>query len=246
MSFKRWIIKHGPTILNVLGSLCYVGGTVLAVQATPAAIDDIYNEKRELGVQKLTFKDVIRVTWRHYLPSLLAISSGAALTVGAICTNNKQKAALAAAGSLATAALEDYKSQTTKELGEAAAKKLRDKIAQNTIDEHPAEDDIIIDTGRGTTLAYEETSGRYFWTDINEIYAAENKVNQLMNEDGWAPLNELYYHLGLDNTTIGDSLGWNIDDGLVSVCLSSCLDHKQRPCVVITTSRLPMAGYDSY
>ena len=55
-----------------------------------------------------------------------------------------------------------------------------------------------------------------------------------MLSEMYISLNEFYDAIGLEQTGIGDDLGWNINrDGLIEIEFSSQLTEDDQPCVVI-------------
>ena len=50
---------------------------------------------------------------------------------------------------------------------------------------------------------------------------------------GYTSLNNFYYLIGLDETRVGETLGWNIANGRVELDLSSQLAKNDEPCVVL-------------
>ena len=63
---KVWTQKHSPEILIGIGVTGMITTTLLAVKATPRALDLIALEKEELKVDKLTTVETIRATWKLY------------------------------------------------------------------------------------------------------------------------------------------------------------------------------------
>ena len=59
------ISKHGPEILTGVGIAGMIGTTVMAVKATPKAIQLLEDKKKETGVEQLPVKEVVKATWRR-------------------------------------------------------------------------------------------------------------------------------------------------------------------------------------
>lgn len=62
---------------------------------------------------------------------------------------------------------------------------------------------------------------------------AENELNRRMRDEMYISLNDFYYEIGLNRTSIGDELGWNIDNGYIDLSFSSQLADDGTPCLVI-------------
>ena len=68
----------------------------------------------------------------------------------------------------------------------------------------------IINTGLGSTLCFDVTSGRYFLSDISKIKEGVSVFNAKLAQDEYKSLNDLYYELHLPYIDIGDVLGWDV------------------------------------
>ena len=97
---------------------------------------------------------------------------------------------------------------------------------------------------KGNTLCYDSISGRYFKSDIEKIKKAENELNKKMLNEMYLSLNEFYDELGLRPTSLGNELGWNIDDGLIDIHFSSQLSEDDQPCLVLDYCVAPRYGYE--
>ena len=60
----------------------------------------------------------------------------------------------------------------------------------------------------GPRLFYDEHSGRYFETTIEQVMNAEYHLNRNYILRGYAYLNEFYHFLGIEQTDYGSVLGW--------------------------------------
>ena len=63
-----------------------------------------------------------------------------------------------------------------------------------------------------TYLFYDEWSGRYFESTIENLMNAEYRINRNFVLRGYAFLRELYDFLGLDETDFGNTAGWAVCD----------------------------------
>ena len=106
-------------------------------------------------------------------------------------------------------------------------------MAKETLEKEPVENKEVIITAKGDTLCFDIVSGRYFKSDIDKLKKAENELNRQMRNEMYISLNEFYYEIGLESIKLGDSLGWNIDDGYINLRFSSQLATDGTPCLVI-------------
>ena len=245
-TMSRGASKHSPEILTGLGVAGMVTTVILAVKATPKAIqliDEARHEKqdaKEDQTEKLTLVETVKAAWKPYIPTVITGTASIACIIGASSVNARRNAALTAAYQLSTTALSEYKEKVVETIGEKKERTVREKVAQEKVSKIPVDNREIIITKKGETQFFEPLSGRYFKSDVDEIKRIVNELNKRMiGGEQYVSLTEFYIEIGLPGTIISDSLGWNVckdvieleypavkaDDG--SPCLS--LDYLTRP-----------------
>ena len=244
--FRFKVSKHSPEILTGIGIAGMIATSVLAVQATPKALKLIELKKEELEVETLAKKEVLKTTWKCYIPAAATGVISTACLIGASSVNIRRNAALAAAYTLSDTALREYREKVVETLGEKKDQVIREKIAEDHIKNDPVSTKEIIVTGKGNTRCYDLHSGRYFTSDIDLIKKAVNELNRQIVLDMYVSLNEFYDLLGLSHSDLGYDLGWNIDSGLVEIDFSSHLSEDNVPCLAIKYSVAPKYGYSDF
>lgn len=246
-TMKRGLGKHSPEILLGIGIASGITTTVLAVKVTPKALELIEKEKDRQNrtlieeskgpdcglITKLAPIEVVKVTWKCYIPAAISGVASIACLLGSHSVNAKRNAALATAYKLSETALNEYREKVVEEIGEEKEKAIRDKVAQKHLDENPVSKSEVIVTGSGKQLCYDGISGRYFESDIQTIRAAVNNINETMVYEMYAALNDFYNEIGLSNTDMGDELGWNLDDGLLEISYGAMVADDGRPCITL-------------
>ena len=243
-SIKGVLERHAPEILTGIGVAGMVTSTVLAVKATPKAFLLINDRKDELEVEKLPVTELVKTTWKCYIPAAVTCGASIACLVGASSVNFKRNAALATAYKLSEAALSEYKDAVIETIGEKKEQSVRDKVAEERLKKNPVSKSEIIVTGNGTTLCYDPVGNSYFKSNIQQIESAKNKLNARMLSENYVSLNDFYDELGIGPTKLGDDLGWDIyKDGLVEIAFSSQLAEDGTPCLVMDYSIAPRYEY---
>lgn len=230
--------KNSPEILTGIGVAGMVATTVMAVRATPKAlkmIDDLEWEKE----RDLTASEKVKACWKLYLPSAITGVTSVACVIGASSVNVHRNAALATAYTLSETALKEYKDKVLETFGEKKEQTVRDAIAKDKIEKNPVTNNEVIITNKGETLCYDTFTGRYFKSDIDKLKKAENALNRQLLMDGFVSLNELYNEIGLDDTKMGEQLGWDFEKGLVELRFSSQLASDGTPCLVLDFAVAP-------
>jgi hypothetical protein len=253
----RTIKENSPELLTGAAIAGVVATVVLAVKATPKALE----ERAEARDQKimmtpmataedveekiqLTVRETVKATWRCYVPATVAGVATISCIVGANAIGARRYIGALGAYTLVDRAFNEYKDKVIETIGENKERKVVESIHEDRIKNDPPSGDVLI-LGGGEVLCYDVLGGRYFKSDAESIRRAFNDVDALVLSDPYngASLNELYRALGLESTTLGAELGWNIDNRPEAV-FSSHLSECNIPCLAVGHKRLPVAGYD--
>lgn len=250
MNFNKWaksasiaFKKHSPEILTGIGVAGLIATSVMAVRATPKALQLIEQAGYEKGSDEnpimgneftpLTYAEMVKAAWKCYIPAAITGAMSVACIIGASSVNVKRNAALATAYTLSETALKEYKDKVIETIGERKHEEIQDAIAKDKVEKNPVSNREVIITEKGSTLCLDAISGRYFQSDIDLIKRAENEANRQILNEGYISLNDFYYALGLDSIKMGDEIGWNSNNGLLDIHFSSQLASDGRPCLVI-------------
>ena len=243
--FSQFIVDNAPGILTGVGILTMVATTVEAVRVTPKAMMLIENRKGELEVDDLQPTEIIKTTWKTYMPSLMLGVTSMACFLVASGIQSKRNALLATAYALSETALREYTTKVIETVGEKKEQEIRDAISKKRLAENPVSENTVVVTGNDSnTMFYDPLSGRYFMSDIEKIKKAVNNINRELNLERYVSLNDFYSEIQLKSIEIGQDLGWNIDKGLLDIYLSAQLNEECKPCVVINHRVPPFYGYD--
>jgi ribosomal protein L9 len=244
------VSKHSPELLTGLGIAGMITTTVLAVKATPKALDLIEQKREELypeSTQKLSPAETVKATWKCYVPAAVTGVTSVACLIGASSVNARRNAALATAYNLSATALSEYKEKVIETIGEKKEQAIRDKVAEEQVKKEPVNNSAIIVTSNGNTRCFDMATKRRFTSDIEQIKRIVNELNRRMiNGDDYCSLNDFYYELGLDRCDVGDELGWNVTRGLIEIEFSAQLDTDGVPCIVLNYAVAPKRGFNSW
>lgn len=254
---KFFITKNSPTILTGFGVAGLIGTTVTAVRATPKVMglidEEVYLKYISSGkgdfteyvgsdaydfshrINKLTSVEILKLSWKPYIPTVILGSISIACIIGANSVNLKRNAVLASLYSATAANLKDYEEKVKQLMGDKKHQNVKDNIAQDRVIANPPSKGDIIFTGKGDTLCMDAYSGRYFRSSVEAIKRAENAINRILLSQDTVSLNDFYYEIDLPAVKIGAGSVWDSEsryDG-VNVILSATLTEKQEPCLVI-------------
>ena len=243
-STRMFITKHSPEILTGIGITGMITSTVLAVKATPKALKLIENKKKEINTDNLNTIEIIKVAWKPYIPTVLVGLASATCIIGASATNYKRNAALASAYALSETTLLRYRDKVIDTIGERKEHQIKEKVAQDELNNNKINNSQIIITGQGDTLCMDSYSGRYFKSNMEFIKRIVNELNRRLVYENYISLNEFYGELGLDNVKNGELVGWNLNSGLIDPTFSTCLTDDGQPCLVLDFTIDPKYDYD--
>lgn len=242
-SIFRVMRKHSPEILIGLGISGSIATTVMAVKATPKALQLIEEKKEEMDTDELTKTEIVKAAWKPYIPATIIGVLSISCILGASNVNARRNAALATVYTVAETSLKEYKDKVVETIGTAKEQEIRDSIAKDRIDKNPVGTREIIITGDGTVKCYDMFSDRYFESNIEKLRRAENELNKQILTEGYASLADFYYLINLPARRNDDELGWDTRHALVNLNFSSLLDENERPCLVLNFEIPPIYNY---
>lgn len=257
--------QHSPELLVGLGIAGMTTTTVLAVRATPKAVEKIHvaiadkNEKlfddavarqedKYTPITKLKSGDVIKLCWKDYLPAAATGIASIVCIVGGTNITLRRNAALVTACKLSEITIKDlqeYKNKVVETIGETKNEEIEAKVAQDHVDKASINMDSTIISGNGPILYFDKIGGQWFKSDKETIREAINRLNHTMNDDMYVSLNDFYDEMNMPHTVAGDRLGWNRDYGLIEPKFSSHLTPGGVPVVVLSTRLEPRVDYGS-
>ena len=247
---KMKMSKHSPEILTGIGIAGMIATTIMAVRATPKALELIDDKKEELDIhpsEKLHPIDVVKATWKCYVPATVTGVTSVACLIGASSVNARRNAALATAYNLSATALADYKEKVIETIGEKKEQAVRNKVAEEKINKEPVNQSAIIVNANGNTRCFDTITKQRFTSDIEAIKRVVNELNRRMvNGEDYVSLNDFYSEIGMQPVSIGEDLGWNVTRGLIEIDFSAQLDTDGVPCIVLDYAVAPKRGFNRW
>lgn len=250
---KFLLNENSTTILTGLGVTGTVATAYLTGRATFKAAELIAHDEAvaNTGVEPgadpvyLTKKDKVKIVWKVYAPPVAA----GAITITSIITANrissKKIAALVVASGVSERAFQEYKDKVVERLGQKKHEDIRAGVAQDRVDRNPVGTNEVIVTGKGDVLFYDEHSGRYFYSTMETVRRAENRINHELLEGMGCSLSEFYDEIGMKASNYSDSVGWNGGERM-EVEFSTTLSEDGRPCISIDFKKPPITTYNRH
>ena len=241
-SIAMVVSKNSPGILTGLGVAGVVTTAVMAARVTPQAMAKLADLEHEYRMSyefegHPTFMEKAKHVWPLYLPA----AGVGTMTITCIFLANRIQenriAVALGAYSIAETALQEYQEAVLNETGSKTFEAVKDQVAQQRIEKNPLTEPTETYRG-GETLCYEPLSGRYFYSDIEYLRKSQNTLNHRLINDVWIDLNELYSEIGLEQTKMGDKLGWS-PDHLIEFNFRTMLANDSTPCLVLDFTQDP-------
>ena len=214
LNLQKLVTKNAPTILTVAGALGVVGTAVLSSDSAlkaKATLDKAEEEKKELSKA-----DKGLVYAKAYAPTVIMGAATIFCIFGSNKISKQRLAAVGAAYLLTENKFAEYKETAEDLLGAKTSTAVQDEIVQRHIDNNPPSNTNVIqstiDGPLHTSLWYDETSGRYFYSNIEYIRQAELFGQRLVDEEGFCSVNDIYAKLGIPEIPLGDNKGWLQND----------------------------------
>lgn len=215
---QLFLRKYSSTILTFVGAAGVIGTAVLAVKATPKALELIADETNRQNneileeaiangcetcnyVRKLKPSEVVKVAWKPYIPAAIVGISTIACIFGANYLSRKIQASLMSAYALLDSTYKEYR-EKTRELYKDDAINIEHEMIKSKFDK-----DITLHQDK--ELFFDYQSMRYFESTFEDVKRAEYLLNQKLTTHGYACLNDFYDILGIPHVAYGYQLGWS-------------------------------------
>ena len=204
---KTFLKKHSSTILTCIGALGVVATAVAAAKATPKAIERVQDEETERGYE-LSKIEKAKVAAPAYIPTAIVGAATITCIFGSNILNKRSQAVLTSAYALLSETHREYVDKTKKLYGEEADIEIRKEIAKDKCK------DGIVPVCQEKLIFYDDYSLRPFESTIEAVINAENRLNQILEDNGYVSLNDFYDLVGLPRIFAGYEIGWSAYNGV--------------------------------
>lgn len=243
---KLFLKRNASTILTSVGAVGVVATSVMAVKATPKALMLIENAAEEKG-EDLTKLEIVQVAGPAYIPSFALGVATITCIFSANVLNKRQQAAITSAYGLLSTSYHEYRDKVKELYGADADSQVKEEIAKDKYDENE------VPKSDGKQLFYDDYSGRYFESTMEDVLNAEYYINRDLSLRDYATINEFYEYLNIDPIESGDELGWssgmNFDyywQSWIDFTHCKTIMDDGRECYIISIFGEPTLGWEEY
>lgn len=244
-AFEKWVKQNAPTILMSTGIACFTGAIITAVPATIKSTREVdaENAKRAEGetiyydndpsvvvTPPLTKKEVIKMAWKHYIPTAALFVGGTMLVITANHMQLLRLEALTAAYAMNSKRFDEYKDKVKALYGNDGEKKVDQAVSA----EHAAAPGFVPampgdGSMQGAILCRDSFTGQMFWSTRALIDKVLYELDHDLQVDSRVSVNDLLYKLGCHNAQYGESYGWDTDeDGIRRVGTINLMEEIRR------------------
>jgi len=198
--------KYAPQIMGGVACGLTVASTVLSGVAGYKSAE-LVNQQYKKPTDK---KEIAKLTWKNYIPAGLCCIGSVGLTAGSLVLSTKtQKSLIAACMAMQTAHQEFAKSGKTWE--EFIDDRVKEELSEVPTGTTPGHKLFYLDGGETNWLG-----STYFESTMEEVLAAEYRLNRKYAFIGWQTCNDLRHMFNLEPVDGGDAMGWSMEtlDGL--------------------------------
>ena len=196
---KGNIERYLPGLLTGMSVVGLIATTVLAVKATPKALEVINSLEQGSDLKR---SEIVKQTWKCYIPAIATCTTTIGCIIGANVTNKRNQAAITGAYLAMNNAYKQYKDQIRHLIDSDEKADIKDFV--------PVQPTNVLTE---ECLFYEEHLGRMFTSTKEKVLLAEYHFNRNFALRGYGSLNDFYNFLGLDSVDGGDDIGWSYDVG---------------------------------
>lgn len=213
-NFKRVLKQNSPKIFKALGVIGLVASTPLTIHATVKSVRACDKRKEELGVEKLPVGEIVKTSWKNYIPVASLMGASTIGIVNGERISTKRTALIYEACNAAEQTLADYKDQTIKQIGEKKEKEIEREVltqqAEKVITENTEQNELLIQNREnGGILFYEPITGTLFYSTRNKVDKAFNELSAKMIREYYVDLGDLFDFLELKRVDACNYFGWN-------------------------------------
>lgn len=233
-----FISKNSPYILSGTGAIAITAGSiVLAKKARKAkdTIDDkvahdimttkyaIENDKiKEVGTEKDYRKKIVKVytksAWeytKYYIAPVMLVAGGVACMFSAMLIQTKRLRIMSAAYTALAASFNEYRDRVRAVVGDEKEEDIFKGVVRdekgNIVSENPIDAKYL--DGAETFSRLFGDGNSVFWSKdtrlcVLTLQGAESNLNQLLREQGFVTLNDVWKELGMRPSEEGMYLGW--------------------------------------
>ena len=252
-STSQFAQNNSPAILTSVAVAGTITTGILAAQGGMKAHRILLDEKIRISLERtgqeenefdVDLKTAAKLTAKCYVPAGLTAAGTIAAVIMLNRVGTRRTAAMAAAWAMSERTFTEYKDKVIETIGETKEQRIQDDVVQDRFTKAVENREIVV-VGDGRQLCFDMWSGRQFESSYEDIKAAVNRVNYMINNEGYASLTDFYNAIGLPPVAYSDEFGWNTDK-LLDVQLTTVLTPDKKPAIGLNFRVVPTKDYQRF
>lgn len=257
---QSFLKKNSSNILTITSAAGVIATAVLAVKATPKALELIEEEKEsrkstitttvlyadnkpyttevvEEGPE-LSPLEVIKVAWKPYIPAIIMGASTIACIFSINILNAKTQKSLVSAYVMLDQSYKEYRKRCIEMYNIDSDIDIKRKIANSSFYKN-------IEVEEDKELFFDYQSMQWFESTLDDVKRAEKIVNEQLLIDGYVSLNNFYDLLGVPRVDYGNNMGWyaleinNVSDPKIKLDYEKTILDDGLECWIISMRQQP-------
>lgn len=230
----------GLAVTAYLGSKAGYKAGLHVMSEFSARVDNTPDDE---DVVPLTPKEIIKDTWKFYIPTAVVGVATAVAIVGSNRISNNRQLALISAAAISERALAEYQQKIVETTSKPKERKVRDEIAQDEVNNQAEKLNNLVVAKDGDVMVIEMHTRQVFVSNAEKIHRAENDANREALHDGYISLNVFLDKLGLPMSEAGEVVGWNNAKPLEVIIGGAA--HDEKPVLTIDYRYPPTVTYQN-
>lgn len=216
---KKFFVTNAPLIAMSGAGIGYIGTTFLAIRGTKKAIK-IVDDLNKRG--KPTKNQVIKAVWKCYIPMMSMGAASTILLCYAGASYEKRNRAAIAAYAVSERAFKEFREAVEEKLSEDNLEEVYEKIGEKRASETVIPSNISVGPD-GKNWFLEPIGNHPFRSTESEVKNIIAELNMQLSTDpfdGYLPVEDYCYALGVTAPHLNRKVGWKMSDGFLNVYIS--------------------------
>lgn len=211
-----------------------------SVMCTRRMVKASQSKEEEKRYKKQGTQELLKLS----VPTAVCAIGTIGCAMASLKASGKKIAGLSFAYGTTRELLRDYQAEVREEVGEAKEQKIRDRVKERRMVDPDREfTELPRLANTGDYIIFDETCNYRFESNGLAITAALQRITAKLQsgQSDWIPINDFYFEVSGKTVSMGDQIGWSVDDAPIECYYKGVLDDNDRPMAAILYTVTPKA-----